>query len=101
MKYIWRCGLKQSETPLRDLRSALWYTKREDQRITLFELDGMRPAKTDVVWRSLARRVIASDPDGLLGRYLGELLIEGFPEMIAMLEQEIERFSIDDASRDT
>lgn len=57
VKYIWRCGLKQSETPLRDLKSALWYTNREIDRVRIYDLQG-RESKTDVVWRALARKVI-------------------------------------------
>src|SRR5262245_7841273 len=61
VKYLWRCGLKATETPLRDLRAARWYTLDERKRWDLFELYDEMGQKTDVVWRSLAHRVIASE----------------------------------------
>jgi hypothetical protein len=93
VKYIWRCGLKQSETPLRDLQSALWYTKREDERITHFELDGLPYKKTDVVWRALAHKVCATPAVGLLESYLDALLTEDFERMVQLLEEAIEELS--------
>lgn len=70
VKYIWRCGLKQSETPLRDLKSALWYVRREQRRIAMYELNGEPGSKTDVVWRALAHQVVTSEwskvPDSVL-----------------------------------
>lgn len=76
-KYIWRCGLKQSETPLRDLKSALWYVRREQRRIAMYELNGEPGSKTDVVWRALAHQVVASEwerPDNMLCVCLTALL---------------------------
>ena len=89
VKYIWRCGLKQTETPLRDLRSARWYTMREDRRIELYELEDEPKLKTDVVWRALARQVIAKDCNGILGRYLLALLEGNLSDMIDILDSEI------------
>ncbi len=80
VKYLWRCGLKMSETPLRDLQSARWYTERERQRIILFELDLEPVSKTDIVWRALARRVSAKD-SGVLGSYLTSLLHKRTPDL--------------------
>lgn len=89
VKYIWRCGLKQSEKPLRDLRSAKWYTEREEKRVELFELEDEPTLKTDVVWRSLARKVIVSDPESTLALYLDGLLRGDFGDMIYVLDQMI------------
>lgn len=109
-KYVWRCGLKTTETPLRDLKSARWYVKREEDRIELYELEdepapalcgGWRaykpktrvPAsallKTDVVWRSLARKVIEKD-EGTLGEYLRALLAWDFDEMLYVIDGAIQ-----------
>ncbi len=74
VKYLWRCGLKATETPLRDLKSARWYTEREQQRIDLYDLENEK-SKTDIVWRALARRVIAAESNqGTLADYLSGLL---------------------------
>ncbi len=89
VKYIWRCGLKQTSTPLRDLQSAKWYTERESQRIDLFELADEQAPKTDVVWRALARKVIIAEPEGILSEYLSALLEEDYGEMLATLEYAI------------
>lgn len=87
VKYIWRCGLKQTETPLRDLQSAKWYTEREIRRIELFELDEDPKPKTEIVWRSLARQVIAAEKsDSLLSGYLEALLLGHFGEMIEEID---------------
>lgn len=89
VKYIWRCGLKQSDTPLRDLQSAKWYTEREEQRIELFELENEPMRKTDLVWRSLARKVIISDPGNALAHYLDGLLRGDFTDMIGAINAAI------------
>lgn len=89
VKYIWRCGLKQSETPLRDLQSARWYTERESQRVDLYELDDDPRLKTDVIWRALARKVIWADRDSTLADYLEELLNGSFTEMLAAIDHAI------------
>jgi len=91
VKYIWRCGLKATSTPLRDLESAKWYTEREIQRVDLFEIydesyNRLRPPKTDVVWRVLAKKVISVDVNSTLGRYLDALLIEDYDSMIEVLD---------------
>lgn len=91
VKYIWRCGLKQSETPLRDLKSALWYTEREERRVELFELEEETRPKTDVVWRALARQVIEEDCNGMLGRYLYALSNRRFGEMMDVLAVAIDK----------
>ncbi len=90
VKYIWRCGLKATETPLRDLKSAKWYTEREARRIELYELDGEPKPKTEVVWRALAYRVIQSDSEGLLGEYLDHLLHDDLDEMLYVLDSAIQ-----------
>jgi hypothetical protein len=89
VKYIWRCGLKSSESELRDLGSAKWYTERESSRTELFELVNV-PMKTDIVWRSLARRVIAADPETTLAYYLDALLHHNFTEMIQVINEAID-----------
>lgn len=86
VKYIWRCGLKPSEEPLRELGSARWYTEREEHRIELYELDDEPKPKTDVVWRSLARKVIAADPNSILAEYLISLLGGNFEEMLCAID---------------
>lgn len=92
VKYIWRHSLKATETPLHDLKKARWYTLRESERVDLYELDGEEAPKTDVVWRSLARKVIrASDPQGVLADYLEELLNGHFSEMVAAIDYAIEQ----------
>ena len=90
VKYIWRCGLKQSETPLRDLKSARWYTERERERFRIFELDDEDelPSKTEVVWRALAYRVMEAD-EGTLSGYLSALLDGSFKNMLAELDAAI------------
>lgn len=90
VKYLWRCGLKATETPLRDLSSAEWYTLREQERIRLFELENEPPRKTDVVWRALAKRVIGAEAalrtfpamPSTLEFYLSALLQMNFPMML-------------------
>lgn len=93
VKYIWRCGLKASETPLRDLQSARWYTERESQRIDLYDLDDEPKRKTDVIWRALAKKVIAADQNGTLADYLEELLNGDFSEMLAAIDYAIEELT--------
>jgi hypothetical protein len=89
-KYVWRCGLKASETPLRDLKSAQWYVERESCRIDLFELLDVPKPKTEVVWRALAHRLLGkSNPTELLSEFLVALLSEDFGEMLAILEDAI------------
>lgn len=89
VKYVWRCGLKQTETPLRDLRSALWYTQRELRRIDLYELDEDDFPKTEVVWRALAKQVVAAETESLLAAYLVDLLDDDFIGMINVLDEAI------------
>lgn len=89
VKYVWRCGLKTTETPLRDLKSARWYTQDEEERIDLFELEGEPKPKTDVVWRALAHEVIRADFSCTLGRYLEALLRYDFEMMYATLDDAI------------
>ena len=98
VKYIWRCGLKATETPLRDLESAKWYTEREERRISFFEIDFQTERtqmKTHVVWRALARQVIESDPNGLLTSYLRALLNDDFGEMRYVLDCAIQKRKTD------
>ena len=93
VKYLWRCGLKTTETPLRDLKSARWYTEREIQRSRLYELEDEPRAKTDVVWRALAHRVIEKESEnegGALGDFLVALLDDDFSDMIDALDRAIE-----------
>jgi len=93
VKYIWRYGLKATETPLRDLKSAKWYTADEEKRRDMFELWHEPPPKTDVVWRALAHQVILSDPGSTLADYLDALLRGSFDDMHAALESAIEKLT--------
>ena len=87
VKYIWRCGLKATETPLRDLQSARWYTEREERRDALYELENEPRPKTDVVWRALARQVIMADGAATpLADYLDALLRYNFQDMITAID---------------
>lgn len=107
VKYIWRCGLKATETPLRDLKSARWYTNRERERINLFEL-GKNSSRTEMIWRALAKRVIicedgndlSVDPRFLRSRtgctladFLHALLRDDFQAMLEVLDDAIARTS--------
>lgn len=98
VKYIWRCGLKTTDTPRRDLESALWYTRRERDRIRLFELSAEdRASKTDVVWRSLAKRIIEYDDNvnagtmyrGALAAYLHGMLLGDFNAMLSAISESL------------
>ena len=92
VKYIWRCGLKATETPLRDLKSASWYTVRESERVEFFELEDMPPLKTDVVWRALARKILnfmPESPSNTLCDYLDALLRNDFSGMLVALDEAI------------
>lgn len=33
MKYLWRCGLKQTAQPEEDLKKAEWFIQREQKRL--------------------------------------------------------------------
>jgi hypothetical protein len=93
VKYVWRCGLKATETPLRDLKSAKWYTEDEEKRRDLFELWNEPGLKTDVVWRALAHQVIISDPGSTLADYLDALLRDSFDGMYMALDHAIEELT--------
>jgi hypothetical protein len=90
-KYIWRCGLKTSETPLRDLMSARWYVEREKLRVEAYHLDdddAEEIPKTDIVWRAFAREVIAQD-NGPLGSFLIALMARDFAGMLRVVDEAI------------
>lgn len=89
VKYIWRCGLKTTETPLRDLKSARWYTLDEEKRYDMFELWDEPKPKTEVAWRALAHQVIVSDPGGVLPEYLDALLRLNFGDMVEVIDRAI------------
>jgi len=89
VKYLWRCGLKSTETPLREFKSALWYTERELNRMDLYELHEDPSIKTDVVWRAHAHRVIESDFGSVLSEYLSALLVGDFAAMTNVLEEAV------------
>ncbi len=91
VKYLWRCGVKQSEMPLRDLQKARWYTAREAGRRDLCELAGEPPPKTEMIWRALAREVCAADADSILADYLACLLEYDFCSMKKILDNAILR----------
>lgn len=94
VKYLWRCGLKTTETPLRELMSAKWYTDREIRRIELFELDDEPTPKTAVVWRALARQVVDVEPESTLSCYLDALLINDLDTMRTTIEIAIEEIEV-------
>lgn len=93
MKYIWRAGLKQSSDPLRDLRSAQWYALRERERIERFGLKDIPKPRTDIVWQSLARRVIEDaktrETHDLVAFCLGDLMRDDLAGLLDKLEREI------------
>jgi hypothetical protein len=92
-KYIWRCGLKQSSTPLRDLQSALWYVEREQKRVRLHELEDAYEEplkKTDVVWRAHAMRVCDADEGSVLSACLYELLAHDIWGIVQVLRAELD-----------
>lgn len=95
VKYLWRCGLKQSEPPLRDLKSARWYTLREAERRDLYELDEEPEQKTDMLWRALAKKVCAADPESVLTNYLGYLLDDDLDSLTAVIDGAIMREGIE------
>lgn len=93
VKYVWRCGLKTTETPLRDLKSARWYVLRELQRRQIYELENEERLKTDVVWRALAHRVVYVESEGeggALGDFLVALLDDDCSDMIDAIDRAIE-----------
>ena len=104
VKYIWRCGLKMSETPLRDLQSARWYTKREERRLELYGTDVVVESKViGAIWRATARQIIAFEDKNPniseivlrrttgvpLADYLAALLASDFNGMFAALDAAI------------
>ncbi len=90
VKYIWRCGLKQSSDPLRDLRSAEWYVRREVDRINRFGLKYVPKPCTEPVWRRLATRIVHdAQGDDLLAECLDALLQDDLARMLKRLEREI------------
>jgi len=95
VKYLWRCGLKATETPLRDLQSARWYTERERRRVYIYELEDEPAQKIEIVWRAFARRVIDAGDGGVLSRYLENLLLGDFGDMIETIDCAIEELQKD------
>ena len=93
VKYIWRAGLKKSSDPLRDLRSAQWYALRERERVERFGLKDVPKPRTDIVWQSLARRVIEDaktrETHDLLALCLGDLMRDDLAGLLDKLEREI------------
>lgn len=103
-KYVWRCGLKTTETPLRDLKSARWYVERESERRRVYELEDSPCLKTDVVWRSLAHRVVdveSENEGGALGDFLVALLDDDCSDMLDAIDRAIEQLSpqVEDTSK--
>jgi hypothetical protein len=89
IKYIWRCGLKQSSAPLRDLRSAEWYVRREIDRVKRFpslSATSSLGEPTDNAWRRLAQRIVHDAPaDDLLGSCLDALIRDDLPAVLDRL----------------
>lgn len=92
-KYIWRCGLKTANDPLRELRSAEWYVRREMDRRKNFAVDGY--AQTDAVWRYLAEKITAEaksrEAHDLLALCLDDLLQNDLEAIAKRLEKVIMR----------
>lgn len=90
VKYVWRRDLKGN--PVQDLQKAAWYTRRERQRMALFELYDLRAVAqwTEDFWQNLAAKVIASDPDSTLSRFLRPLLRQDFKQMLSVIENAID-----------
>lgn len=73
VKYLWRAGLKNDETE--DLKKALWYIKRERELEKVYDeaeqmvspQDGRSRAMTWLIVRVLMRKVIAAEPESVLG----------------------------------
>lgn len=96
VKYIWRAGLKNDE--VEDLKKALWYIKREQERIDLYEQEpyiemvarnGRSQAMTEMIVRVLARKIIAAEPAGGL---LSQVLMAKHTSVWAStVEQELKR----------
>ena len=95
VKYIWRCGLKRSSDPLRDLRSAEWYVRREIDRIKRLGIKHEPKTSADVVWRVFAERLIrhgrGCEYHDLAAFCLGDLLLDDLPALLDRLEREISR----------
>ena len=100
VKYIWRCGLKTSSGPLRDLRSAEWYVRREISRRERFSNGEGRfayqrglgdPFVATSAW--LAQKIIEDaknrEERDLAALCLGDLLRDDLAGLLKRLEQEI------------
>jgi hypothetical protein len=88
IKYVWRCGLKTTETPVRDLQSARWYTERELARCKVLGHDDVYLKYYHAI-RTLALAVIEADGGTVLGQYLNAFLRGSLVEMLAVLDREI------------
>lgn len=92
-KYIWRCGLKRSAAPPRELKSALWWVDRERKRRVRFATP--RDEKAEAVWRELAERIIQGaktrETHDALAICLGALLRDDLEELSKLIEQELLR----------
>lgn len=92
IKYIWRCGLKQTSTPLRDLRSAEWYVRREMWVQERFHV-GWKTLMMgeDAMWRPLAEKIIEDartrETYDLLAFCLGDLLRDDLEGLAKRLEK--------------
>jgi len=95
-KYIWRSGMKNDE--VEDLRKALWYVRRERDRIALYAQvpripvdvaqDGGSGENTPLLVRVLIRKIVSAEPNGVLGKVLAT---RNLPDWEHILEQEIAR----------
>lgn len=95
-KYLWRCGLKTANDPLRELRSAAWYVRREIERRRKFSLHGVssthdafsayRTAVTDQHWRSLAEEITSNSND-LLADCLEDLVRNDLGKLAERIER--------------
>jgi len=94
-KYIWRAGMKNDE--VEDLKKALWYVKRERERLELYNQeppiqgiarDGRSDAMAAMIVRVLIRKIVTADPKGLLGIVLSAPRLADWEHI---LEQEIAR----------
>ena len=93
-KYTWRAGMKNDE--VEDLKKALWYVRRERERLALYAQeppihvlvshDGSSEESTRLTVRVLIRKIVAAEPNGVLGKVLGTSRL---PDWEHIIEQEI------------
>lgn len=100
IKYLWRCGLKDSEETIRELGSALWYLKDEDKRVYRNRVDSEPGNESEEgfseKWKPFAHRVIGANQvaysgDHILSRVLEALLNDSLMTAISAVEEAIKQ----------